>query len=342
VVGLVCQAMRLGEPDASGRRSPVAIPGELETFACDTVIYALGTRANPIIAESTPGLATNKWGYLTADPVTQATNLPGVFAGGDIVTGGATVILAMGAGRRAAAAIERWLSTRAWPPVESDTQSATSAVAASRPCPKCHQPLSDDSADYICCAGSTLTWHCTACAKVYEGFAYPYGLCPACGGALARDHSPEVGSAPSLEAVRRAFEIELGGMAYYGGGARRASDPDVRELFARLAEMERGHLTTLERRYHVKAPEVGGELTPTQVAIYAEAEPPTQDAHALLRLAVTLERRARDFFAAEGARLTPGSTEQRLYKELQAEEQEHLDLLSTELRRLIEGRPGLL
>jgi pyruvate/2-oxoglutarate dehydrogenase complex dihydrolipoamide dehydrogenase (E3) component len=85
------------------------------------VIYALGTNANPIIAQSAPELDTNKWGYIVAEPDTQTTNLPGVFAGGDIVTGGATVILAMGAGRRAAKAIGAYLAsgegrnTRTWP-----------------------------------------------------------------------------------------------------------------------------------------------------------------------------------------------------------------------------------
>jgi len=73
------------------------------------VICALGTTANPIIAQTTPGLNVNKWGYIESDPETGATSLPGVFAGGDIVTGSATVILAMGAGRKAAAGIQRFL-----------------------------------------------------------------------------------------------------------------------------------------------------------------------------------------------------------------------------------------
>ncbi|HEX7436080.1 MAG TPA: FAD-dependent oxidoreductase, partial [Caldimonas sp.] len=81
------------------------------------VIYALGTKANPIVAQATQGLALNKWGYIVADEATQATNLPGVFAGGDIVTGGATVILAMSAGRRAAKAIAAHLQQgrHKWP-----------------------------------------------------------------------------------------------------------------------------------------------------------------------------------------------------------------------------------
>jgi homotetrameric NADPH-dependent glutamate synthase len=102
VTGMRVQKMELGEPDSSGRRSPVPVPGSEYPIDVDTVIYALGTTANPIIAQTTPGLATNKWGYLQTDERTGMTSIPGVFAGGDIVTGAATVILAMGAGRRAA------------------------------------------------------------------------------------------------------------------------------------------------------------------------------------------------------------------------------------------------
>jgi glutamate synthase (NADPH) small chain len=102
VTGMVCQKMELGEPDASGRRRPVPVAGSEFEIDVDTVVYALGTTANPIIAQTTPGLTVNKWGYIETDERTGMTSLPGVFAGGDIVTGAATVILAMGAGRRAA------------------------------------------------------------------------------------------------------------------------------------------------------------------------------------------------------------------------------------------------
>lgn len=102
VTGLRCQDMELGEPDASGRRRPVPKPGTEFELDVDTVVYALGTTANPIIAQTTPGLRTNKWGYIETDERTGITSIPAVFAGGDIVTGAATVILAMGAGRRAA------------------------------------------------------------------------------------------------------------------------------------------------------------------------------------------------------------------------------------------------
>lgn len=109
VKGMKCIRMELGEPDESGRRSPIPIPGSEFFMEVDTVIYALGTKANPIIAQTTPGLKTNKWGYIEVDPETQMTSIPGVFAGGDIVTGAATVILAMGAGRKAAKGILKYL-----------------------------------------------------------------------------------------------------------------------------------------------------------------------------------------------------------------------------------------
>jgi len=102
VTGMRCQKMELGEPDASGRRRPVPMAGSDFLIDVDTVIYALGTTANPIIAKTTPGLKVNRWGYIEIDEKTRMTSFPGVFAGGDIVTGAATVILAMGAGKRAA------------------------------------------------------------------------------------------------------------------------------------------------------------------------------------------------------------------------------------------------
>ncbi len=110
VTGMRCQKMELGEPDASGRRKPVALAGSDFVLDVDTVIYALGTTANPIIAQTTPGLKVNKWGYIETDERTGMTSIPGVFAGGDIVTGAATVILAMGAGRRAARGMLEYMS----------------------------------------------------------------------------------------------------------------------------------------------------------------------------------------------------------------------------------------
>ena len=193
VRGMRAQQMMLGDPDARGRRSPVPLDVFVE-WDCDTVIYALGTRANPIIGQATRDLALDRRGYIVADEATQSTNLPGVFAGGDIVTGGATVILAMAAGRRGARAIGAWLAggKAAWPVTTAEVdgfgQPFASARAglsegASMQCPKCHQPLADeDDEPYICCAGAPIEWQCQQCGKVSEGFAFPYGRCGQCGG----------------------------------------------------------------------------------------------------------------------------------------------------------------
>ncbi|WP_418981954.1 NADPH-dependent glutamate synthase [Alistipes sp.] len=108
VRGIRCVEMELGEPDASGRRSPVVKAGSEFEIACDVVIMALGTSPNPLLAATTAGLETDRRGCLTADEA-GATTREGVFAGGDAVTGAATVILAMGAGRTAAQAIDRYI-----------------------------------------------------------------------------------------------------------------------------------------------------------------------------------------------------------------------------------------
>ena len=111
VKAVKCIRMELGEPDESGRRSPIEVPGSEFEIETDTVIMSLGTSPNPLIAKTTKGLETNRRGCLVADE-NGATTRPGVFAGGDAVTGAATVILAMGAGRKAAAAIHEYIQNR--------------------------------------------------------------------------------------------------------------------------------------------------------------------------------------------------------------------------------------
>lgn len=109
VVGMEVVRMELGEPDASGRRRPIEIPGSETVMDVQTVIIAIGTNPNPLIKQTTPGLETQRWGGIIVDEQTGATSIPGVYAGGDAVTGSATVILAMGAGKAAAAAIHAYL-----------------------------------------------------------------------------------------------------------------------------------------------------------------------------------------------------------------------------------------
>jgi glutamate synthase (NADPH/NADH) small chain len=109
-----CIRMRLGEPDESGRPRPVPMEGSEFEIELDVAIIAVGTGPNPLVQSTTPDLATNRRGYIQADPETLRTSKRGVFAGGDIVTGGATVILAMGAGRKAARSIHEYLTTGGW------------------------------------------------------------------------------------------------------------------------------------------------------------------------------------------------------------------------------------
>jgi len=109
VKGLRCIRMELGEPDESGRRRPVPVKGSEFDIECDLVIVAIGINANPLLTQATPGLKVNKWGYIEADE-NLMTSLPGVFAGGDIVRGAATVILAMGDGKTAARNIDKYLA----------------------------------------------------------------------------------------------------------------------------------------------------------------------------------------------------------------------------------------
>jgi glutamate synthase (NADPH/NADH) small chain len=110
LTGMICLRMELGEPDESGRRRPVPIEGSEFEMACDLCIVAVGSGANPLLTRETPDMKLNKWGYVLTDEKTGKTTKKGVWAGGDIVTGAATVILAMGAGRQAANSMHDYLS----------------------------------------------------------------------------------------------------------------------------------------------------------------------------------------------------------------------------------------
>ena len=113
VSGMKCQKMELGEPDASGRRRPVPIEGSEFDLELDCIIVAIGTSPNPLIRRTTPGLDTNKWGCIVVESEESGkTSKEGVFAGGDAVTGAATVILAMGAGKGAAQAIDEYIQEK--------------------------------------------------------------------------------------------------------------------------------------------------------------------------------------------------------------------------------------
>ncbi len=125
VRGLRCIRMELGEPDDSGRRRPVPVPGSEFEIECDLIVVAIGTRANPVLTSTAPDLKLSRWGYIEIDEHGM-TSMPGVFAGGDIVRGSATVILAMGDGKRAAHAIDAYVRGVPFP----DEQAAAAGVGA--------------------------------------------------------------------------------------------------------------------------------------------------------------------------------------------------------------------
>ena len=110
VTGMECIKMELGEPDESGRRRPVPIEDSNFQLDCDLAVIAVGAGPNPLLIQSAEGLKLNQWGYVIADPETGKTSKKRVWAGGDIVTGSATVILAMGAGRIASDSIHKYLT----------------------------------------------------------------------------------------------------------------------------------------------------------------------------------------------------------------------------------------
>ena len=109
---MLLQKMELGEPDASGRRSPIAIPGKTELINVDEVVVSVGVSPNPLIPNSIKGLQVSKWGTIIVNQETMRSDIPDLYAGGDIVRGGATVILAMGAGKAGAKGIDEYLRNK--------------------------------------------------------------------------------------------------------------------------------------------------------------------------------------------------------------------------------------
>ncbi|HEY5632578.1 MAG TPA: ferritin family protein [Burkholderiaceae bacterium] len=208
-------------------------------------------------------------------------------------------------------------------------------------CPRCQRPLEDEE-PYICCAGVELRWRCTSCHKVAEGFAFPYGLCPYCKGKLELLDRGAIEGDEAMEAIRKAFEIELGGRAFYQRASRDASDPQLRDLFARFAAMEDEHMQTLSKRYHAELPEPSEDFQIDRAAIFAGIDRHPEDPANLFRIAIAFEQRAVDFFSKEGEKAPAESIEHGLYKELAAEEREHVELLTTEYRRWQAGKAGIL
>jgi rubrerythrin len=177
---------------------------------------------------------------------------------------------------------------------------------------------------------------------VSEGFAFPYGMCPHCKGKLEMLERGPIDDTKGLDAIRAAFEIELGGHAFYQRAASESKDPAMQELFGRLAAMEQEHMHTLSKRYHADLPQAAEDFQIDHAAIFAGVERKPEDPANLFRIAIAFEQRAATFFSGQGAHAPEGSVERELYKELAAEEREHVALLTTEYERWKAGKAGLL
>ena len=358
VRGMKVQKMMLGEPDEKGRRKPVPLD-EFVELECDTVIYALGTKANPIVTKSTPGLESEQVGLHRRRPGdTQATSVPGVFAGGDIVTGGATVILAMGAGRRAARAIGAYLASgkSKWPITQDDADAFVppTPIGACRRtpayqrgnvmsiCPRCQRPLDDDE-PYICCAGVELRWRCTSCHKVSEGFAFPLRHVPALQG-QARDAGTrgdrrrrgDGGDPQGLrDRTRRPRLLP----------ARVAATPRTRRCANCSPASPRWNRSTWRRCPSATTPSCRrrrrtSRSTAPRSSPASIASPRTRPTCSASPSPSSSGRWTSS--PARARRAPDGSVERELYRELAAEEREHVELLTTEFRRWETGKAGIL
>ncbi|MGZ9082347.1 MAG: hypothetical protein ACXW3U_09500 [Rhodoplanes sp.] len=145
-----------------------------------------------------------------------------------------------------------------------------------------------------------------------------------------------------MNAIRIAFQIELGGKAFYDRAAERVADPVLKALFSKFSAMEHEHMDTLSRRYHVNVPDPTEGFRVDLAAVQAGVEGKIDDPETLFRTAITFEKRAVDFFSKRAEAVPAGSAEQDLYQELAAEEVEHVALLETEFQRWTKGKAGML
>jgi rubrerythrin len=200
-------------------------------------------------------------------------------------------------------------------------------------CPKCHRVLEED---YVCCADVTYTWKCTECRKLSKGFVIPFGRCENCGGSLEVTDESAYENAARLKPIRQALQAEMNAYTYYAMAAAEATDPEVRDLFASLSEMEREHLEHLAEKYHAPVaadPSLVPHPKIRQIIMDKIEEVPAQDR--LLTLygrAIEMEQRARAFFLQQVEGLEEG-LEREIYRELAAEEDEHIALLESGLAK---------
>ncbi len=200
-------------------------------------------------------------------------------------------------------------------------------------CPKCHQVLEED---YVCCADVTYTWKCTHCRKLSKGFVIPFGRCEACGGLLEIVDDSVYRDVARLRPIQQALQAEMNAYTFYSMLAAEATDPDVRTLFASLSEMEREHLENLANKYHAHLEEDSLQTAHPrirQIILEGIEHVPARDRLVTLyERAIEMERRARGFFLKQVEALEEG-LEREIYRELAAEEDEHIALLESGLAK---------
>jgi rubrerythrin len=207
-------------------------------------------------------------------------------------------------------------------------------------CPKCHQVLEED---YVCCADVTYTWKCTQCRKLSKGFVIPFGRCESCGGTLEIVDDSVYRDVARLKPIQQALQAEMNAYTFYSMLAAEATDPDVRTLFASLSEMEREHLENLAEKYHAHLEADPGQ-TPhpklRQIILEGIEGAPSPEVGSLAQdrlvtlyeRAIEMERQARAFFLQQVEALEEG-LEREIYRELAAEEDEHIALLESGLAK---------
>lgn len=210
----------------------------------------------------------------------------------------------------------------------------TTQVSDSTTCPICESDTADTH-NGICCAEHQTQWYCKACDAHLVGFAFPLGRCTSCSGELTTVQLATGPDQVTIEAVRHAMAIELGGVAFYTEAAEVATDPAVKELCLQLAGHERHHLEQLQANHHLPLETIAPDnaLGLATVVVYGETQAPPSNTKEFLELAAELERRARDFFIDQRDCMPVGSQAREIYSHLAAEEAEHVEQVRKLLAR---------
>ncbi len=205
-------------------------------------------------------------------------------------------------------------------------------------CPKCHQVLEDDS---VCCAEVRYTWKCRSCGKLSTGFAVPYGRCFLCGGQNEVVEGYRGADPNEVAVVREAIQYELDMYHFYRLGMQRTTDPVLHDVLEEMYHKEQDHLDELEDKYHVhldpqllQLPDKADQLMSRWIFEGIDFSDEGRHVLEVYDKAIAMERRTRDHFKAQSEALPPGP-QREIYRELAAEEEEHVSILETEREQFL-------